>query len=248
MIKIQKPSAPQVLIANQATWTKALLDTVALYGGYDKIPEAQKKSLLSHYKHKDIQELLFSCNHYKCAFCECKPGESSNIEIEHFEPKSIYPNLAFEWDNMLPSCRKCNEVKSDYDTRTSPIINPAKEDPETLLTYNFLRMIPLQGSGQEEKADNTITVCNLNSDRLYTVRSELQKSITEYMDELKSKFEWIEEADTLQKRRYRITKLSNSIEIIDSMLKADQAFSAYCKWLVNNFPEYQEAKRIIASR
>ena len=54
MIKIQKPSAPQVIIDNQATWTKALLNAVASYGGYDKIPEAEKKSLLSHYKHKDI--------------------------------------------------------------------------------------------------------------------------------------------------------------------------------------------------
>ena len=109
-------------------------------------------------------------------------------------------------------------------------------------------MIPLQGSGQEEKAYNTITVCNLNSNRLYTVRSDLLKSITEYMDELKLKFEWIEEADTEQKRKYRITKLSNSIETIDSMLNADKAFSAYCKWLITTFPEYQKAKQIIASR
>ena len=248
MIKIQKPIAPKILIDKQAIWTKALVDAVALHGGYDKIPETEKKSLLVHYKHKDIQKLLFDCNHHKCAFCECKPGESSNIEVEHFEPKSIYPNLAFEWDNMLPSCRKCNEVKLDHDTRNSPIINPAKEDPEMLLTYSFLRMIPLQGSGQEEKAYNTITVCNLNSNRLYTVRSDLLKSITEYMDELKLKFEWIEEADTEQKRKYRITKLSNSIETIDSMLNADKAFSAYCKWLITTFPEYQKAKQIIASR
>ena len=248
MIKIQKPSAPQVIIDNQATWTKALLNAVASYGGYDKIPEAEKKSLLSHYKHKDIQKLLFACNHHKCAFCECKPGESSNIEVEHFEPKSIYPELAFEWENLLPSCRKCNEAKLDHDTRKSPIINPTKEDPETLLTYDFLRIIPLQGSGKEEKADNTITVCNLNCDRLYDARSDLLKSVTEDMDELKTKFEWIEEADTPQKRKYRITKLSNSIEIIDSMLKADNTYSAYCKCLVTKFPEYQKAKKIIASR
>ncbi|MBQ7291289.1 MAG: TIGR02646 family protein [Clostridia bacterium] len=248
MTKFEKPDAPQVLSDNQAIWTKALLDAVALYGSYKKIPEAEKKSLLSHYKHKDIQELLFACNHHKCAFCECKPGETSNIEVEHFEPKSIYPDLAFEWDNLLPSCRKCNEAKSDHDTRTSPIINPAKEDPEMLLTYDSLRIVPLQGSGQEKKADNTITVCNLNCNRLYNARAELLISVTEYMDELKNKFEWIEEADTQQKRRVRITKLSNSIEIIDSMLRTDQPFSAYCKWLVTTFPEYQEAKKIIASR
>ena len=70
----------------------------------------------------------------------------------------------------------------------------------------------------------------------------------EYIDDLKTKFEWIEEADTQQKRRYRITKLSNSIDIIDAMLKEDNAYSGFWKWLVAQFPEYQEAKRIIASR
>ena len=248
MIKIQKPNAPQILVDNQDTWTNCLLSAVAFYGGYSKIPEAEKKSLLAHYKHKDIQEALFESSHHKCAFCECKPGESSNIEVEHFEPKSLYPELAFDWNNLLPSWRKCNEAKLDFDTRVSPIINPAVEDPETLLTYFFLRVTPLPGSGEEAKAQNTIDVCNLNCERLYDARSTLMKTMMEYIDDLKTKFEWIEEADTQQKRRYRITKLSNSIDIIDAMLKEDNAYSGFWKWLVAQFPEYQEAKRIIASR
>ena len=74
------------------------------------------------------------------------------------------------------------------------------------------------------------------------------KTMTEYIDDLKTKFDWISEADNQQKRRYRITKLSNSIEIIDSMLSETNAYSGYWRWLVTQFPEYQEAKRIIASR
>lgn len=248
MIKIQKSNAPQVLLDNQNAWTEHLLNAIKTYDGYSNIPDAEKKSLLAHYKHKDIQKLLFESSHYKCAFCECKPGESSNIEVEHFEPKSIYPELAFEWDNLLPSCRKCNEAKLDFDTRVSPIINPAAEDPEALLTYFFLRIIPLQGSGKEIKAQNTIDVCNLNCERLYDARSALMKTMMEYIDDLKSKFEWIDEADTEQKRQYRITKLSNSIDIIDSMIKEDKAYSGFWKWLISQFPEYQRAKYIIANR
>ena len=66
MIKIQKPNAPQILVDNQDTWTNCLLSAVAFYGGYSKIPEAEKKSLLAHYKHKDIQEALFESSHHKC--------------------------------------------------------------------------------------------------------------------------------------------------------------------------------------
>ena len=248
MIKIQKQNAPRVLIDNQDAWTKNLLKAVESYGGYSNIPDAEKKSLLSHYKHKDIQKILFESSHQKCAFCECKPGESSNIEVEHFEPKSIYPELAFEWNNLLPSCRKCNEAKLDFDTRVSPIINPTIEDPENLLTYFLLRIVPINGTGEELKAQNTIDVCNLNCERLYDVRSTLMKTMMEYIDDLKTKFEWIEEADTQQKRRYRITKLSNSIDIIDSMIKEDNAYSGFWKWLISQFPEYHKAKRIIAER
>lgn len=248
MIKIQKPTAPQVLLDNKAIWTQNLLDAVNTYGGYSKIPESEKKSLLSHYRHKDIQTALFASSHHKCAFCECKPGEGGHIEVEHFEPKSLYPDLAFEWDNFLPSCRKCNEEKADFDTRTSPIINPAIEDPEQLLTYSFLRIKPLKGSGQEQKAQQTIDVCNLNCERLYNARSALMKSITEYIDELKDKISWISEADTAQKRKVRITKLKNSLATIDSLTTAENTFSGYAKWFIQQCPEYQEAKQIVASR
>ena len=201
MIKVQKRPVPQVLIDNKEMWTQRLLDAIKSYGGYSEIPDTERDKLLSHYRHKDIKNALTESSYCKCAFCECKPGESGNIEIEHFEPKSIYPDLAFEWDNLLPSCRKCNEAKLDFDTRVTPIINPAKEDPERLLTYKFLRIAPRDGSGEEEKAQNTIEVCNLNSKRLYDARAELMESLTAYFDELKIKLEWISEADTAQKRK-----------------------------------------------
>lgn len=247
VIKIQKPAAPQILMDNQAVWTQNLLDAINAYGGYSKIPESEKSSLLSHYRHKDIQDALFASSHQKCAFCECKPGESGHIEVEHFGPKSLYPALAFEWDNFLPSCRKCNEAKLDFDTRNSPIINPAIEDPEQLLTYAFLRIKPRTGSGQESKAQLTIDVCNLNCERLYKARSALMKSITEYIDDLSDKIEWISEADTEQKRKIRVTKLKNSIAVIDSLTTAESSFSGYAKWFIQQCPEYHEAKRIASS-
>lgn len=79
-------------------------------------------------------------------------------------------------------------------------------------------------------------------------RSALMKSLTEYLDELKDKIQWISEADTDQKRKIRITKLKNSIDIIDSLITPESAFSGYAKWFIQQCPEYHEAKRIVASR
>lgn len=246
MIKIQKQDIPQILIDNQEIWTKQLTDAINKYGEYSKIPDSEKNHLISHYRHKDIQNALSISSHGKCAFCECKPGESSNIEVEHFEPKSRYPDLTFKWDNLLPACRKCNEAKLDFDTHTTPIINPSKENPEALLTYDNVRIAPLPNSGEEQKAQDTIDVCNLNCPRLYKARSELMVSMTEYFDEVREKIKLISEADTPQKRKYRITKLNNSIETIDSLLDESNTYSGYCRWLVTTFPEYQTAKQLIS--
>ena len=37
-------------------------------------------------------------------------------EIDHFHPKSIYPFLAINYYNLIPSCSTCNKLKSDDDS------------------------------------------------------------------------------------------------------------------------------------
>lgn len=248
MIKIKKPASPQILVDNKQIWTTALKDAIKRYGGYDKIPSKEKESLLSHYRHKDIKKALFESSHSKCAFCESKPGESGNIEVEHLAPKSLYPDLTFDWENLLPACRKCNEAKLDFDTVKEPIIDPSKIDPETVLTYSYLRISPIKGSKHEKSAKTTIEKCNLNCNRLYTVRADLMQSLTEYADRLKNEIEWISEADTDRKRKTRITKLRNSLDEIESLLKDDSTYAGFCRWFVSQCSEYMEAKKIVAKK
>ena len=248
MIKIKKASPPQVLIDNKDSWTAALKNAINQYGGYDKIPAQEKESLISHYRHKDIKHSLCVSSHGKCAFCESKPGESGNIEIEHFAPKSLYPDLTFEWENLLPACRKCNEAKRDFDTVKESIIDPSKIDPEAAFTYAYLRIRPIVGTEHENSAKATIEVCNLNSNRLYTARAKLMQSLTEYTDGLKDKIEWILEADTEYKRKIRITKLRNSLDEINSLLRDDSLYAGFCRWFVSQCPEYIEARKIVTEQ
>lgn len=220
------------------------MDAVDKYGGYSKIPSKERENLLSHYRHRDIQNTLAKSSYDKCAFCECKPGESSNIEVEHFAPKSIYSDLTFEWDNLLPACQRCNQAKSDFDTIKNPIINPSKIDPETLLTYNCLRIAPILGTVYEEEAKTTIDVCNLNCTRLYRARANLMQSLTEYLDELREKLNLIKEADTELKRARRITKLRNSLDKINQLLENESTYAGFCRWFMSESPEYKEAIKI----
>ena len=58
------------------------------------------------------------------------------MEVEHYYPKSLYPKEVLNWENLLPSCKKCNGNKSDLDTKQTPIIKPDIDQPRDHLCTN----------------------------------------------------------------------------------------------------------------
>lgn len=48
-------------------------------------------------------------------------------ELDHFLPKSINPDKVAEWDNLVPSCLRCNREKNDYEGK---IVNPCVDNPQ----------------------------------------------------------------------------------------------------------------------
>ena len=44
-----------------------------------------------------------------CAYCE----ERAKGEVDHFRPKSQYPELVYFWSNWLFTCRDCNQAKAN---------------------------------------------------------------------------------------------------------------------------------------
>jgi uncharacterized protein (TIGR02646 family) len=93
-----------------------------------------------------------------CNYCE----QDRAFDIEHIYPKSLYPSLAFVWENYLLACKGCNsEYKSDNFAIFKPkgsvtkhillrniependdalLINPRKEDPTKLLRLNLVSL------------------------------------------------------------------------------------------------------------
>jgi len=66
---------------------------------------------------QDVAEALGRLYEWKCAFCESKRFKP---QVEHFRPKkyvtglngySGYYWLCYEWTNLLPCCKDCNETK-----------------------------------------------------------------------------------------------------------------------------------------
>lgn len=244
MIYIKKDSTPpSVLEENAEKWTKELMDNIDKYGGYEKIPQEVKNSMWVHYREKEIKKILFDSSHGKCAFCEAKPAESGNIEVEHFMPKSLYPSKAFEWTNLLPVCRKCNDSKSNHDTGKEAIVNPSEEDPENIFTYNFLNIEPIDESNIV--AERTIEICDLNSERLYDARAKLLHALCSYEKVVKAWLSEINSADTERKRINRINKLRDSVEILEKLIGAEQTYAGFCRYFLAKSVVYIQAKKIL---
>ena len=58
---------------------------------------------------RDFREALEQRFFGLCAYCE----ESCGGHIDHFRPKSRFPELVYEWTNWLFACPECNQAKGD---------------------------------------------------------------------------------------------------------------------------------------
>ncbi len=61
-----------------------------------------------------IRQTLLEMSNKTCVYCGDKIDNTS-MDIDHYLPSSKFPYLAYCWDNLLPSCKICNQhSKSDF--------------------------------------------------------------------------------------------------------------------------------------
>lgn len=244
MIKLHREPEPQFMIDNKATWLGDLKAAIAQYGSYEKVPEKEKQKLISHYRNDFVRNALIKSSFGKCAFCECIPSEGGNVEIEHFKPKSIYPDLTFEWINFLPSCRKCNSSKDSHDTGVEPIINPYDTDPKDIFYFEDIE-IKSVNSSLKESADKTIEVCGLNTVRLWKPRAEILVSLRIFSRAIKEALEEHENADTERKKLNKVKKIREAVETIETLTFSGEKYSSFCRHFLENSGVYHNAKQLL---
>ena len=97
----------------------------------------------------------------------------------------------------------------------------------------------------DKVAERTIDICNLNSDRLYESRAKLMKALCSHEKVAKTWLEEIANADTMRKRIIRINRLRDSLEILESLTRAEEPYAGYCRYFLNQSKVYKEAKLLI---
>lgn len=106
-----------------------------------------------------IKTALLEMTHHKCAYSEVVLGENSSyMEIDHFCPKSLYPDKVVEWGNLVPCCKTCNIKKGNTDPVKISLINPFIDEPAKHIDY--------QGAlcrGLDEKGKNSVFYYDLNN-------------------------------------------------------------------------------------
>lgn len=185
MIQITRTGKPNVLELNAENWTEEYLKAKEKYTN-DSTQENKKafERIEKRYNNLEVKDALKIMFKKKCAFCESHITHVDYGQIEHFKPKSKYPELCFEWKNFLLSCAICNGAgnkgnKFPLEADGGPFVNPIDEIPEDFFKFEYDKVTKsFMIFPKNRRALTTIKNLGLNRDDLAENRTnELSKII-----------------------------------------------------------------------
>lgn len=180
---------------------------------------------------KRIKDALLSLSYNKCAYCECElTTESKYMEVEHFQHKDKYPDKVLEWDNLLPSCKRCNTTKGTHDVIKEPIVNPFTEPPRNHFEFFYYQLQPKTKMGE-----TTEIALNLNHhDRAVTLRFRVGEAVQTAIKEACEKLNLFEE----NKTTLRKNKLLKHVEGLLSQCQPNKAYAATAATVLHTSKQY----------
>ena len=113
MIQIDASNAPDFLSSIKVT---NALDRIRVRINANQSPAIEKKDEL--WLKDQVADALYDSHNGKCCYCERKRDRKREMDVEHYRPKGKvngvdghtgYWWLAFNWNNLLWSCKTCNQ-------------------------------------------------------------------------------------------------------------------------------------------
>jgi uncharacterized protein (TIGR02646 family) len=117
---------------------------------------------------KRVKTALAKWSHGKCAYCETLINARRSQHVEHFKPKSLFPSLAYDWDNYFLACNGCNGAKSDKWPTSGGYIRPDQGKPEAL--FNFEANGGMSARQADSDAERTVADFGLERSGLRQAR------------------------------------------------------------------------------
>lgn len=226
MHKIERNEPPEGLKEKSIEFNKELNNETNITTAWERFSGTQlKKQTL-----KQLKEMFQGC----CAYCEGEYNCTSYGEIEHFKPKSIYPELMFEYGNMNLACKICNNIKREkFDEK---LINPTVDNPEEHLKYDKYLIEAL-----DERGIFTIDMFDINSNDRINKKKELYDKIKDRMILIKKLLDKLEDNND---NATEIVKdiISETIEEVEPMFKNGFEFCTMYKHNFQKDIEYLKKK------
>lgn len=132
---------------------------------------------------KEIRETLVRDQHFLCCYCMGRiEGKPDDTKIEHHMPQSLYPELIFEFSNLLAACKSegtdCHCDSSKGNTRISK--NPAIDNVEALIRYDSQGKIVTSNSEFKKDIEETLnlnqmTLVNRRKGALSAIKTTINK-------------------------------------------------------------------------
>ncbi len=126
----------------------------------------------------------------------CSSGEPS--QVEHYRPKAVFPELAFDYENYLWVCGLCNQYKSnqfppDTHPHLAQILNPIDDNVwEHFYLNEFGELsasLNLSTGAESPRAVSTFTIVKIDRPLIQRRRrqrfKELQKKVTNTLDKFR---------------------------------------------------------------
>ncbi len=137
-------------------------------------------------------QILLEEQNCLCGYTEICITEIANAHLDHFRKKSIFPELTFEWSNLvaatLDSDFGANYKDSTYRIKKEEypnIFNPVVDNVHSYFYYNQRGEIeprPVLTDDLKTKVNTTIAVFNLNHKSLKTRRETIINQIKDCKD------------------------------------------------------------------
>ena len=216
----------------------------------EELTDEVKKELTLQYKRTEdsvwnksyIKKALLEMSHHKCAYCEMKLGEEGKyMQVEHFHCKKLYPDEVVDWDNLLPSCNRCNSNQGRHDTVAEPIIDPCIDNPAE---YLYIENYRIKSRHQNELGKQTIEVLYLNeSESLVLPRFKLGNTLLEKIGDLDELLkEYIDGTASSTRRKNRVV---NGIKELLEQTKPEKEYSATVATVIMGDGTYQSMKNLM---
>jgi len=84
---------------------------------------------------KAIKRMIAGMSKGHCAYCQSPAGADQAGQVEHFQPKNLFPTLAYDVGNYFLGCEACNTRKLDKWPSGGGYVRPDEGKPERRFVF-----------------------------------------------------------------------------------------------------------------